>query len=271
MLGCATNLLVRPDDATHARAMTRLSQTAARLDQSGASDVERLLFLQAESLYRYRFTPPQPGAGAVLASIAAVAIELPALQSVAGSFDLLELRLRAADGAIQLWETLLDRFPHSVLRPWAMYRLGWAYRSAVTRGFPHQSPEELFDALSNTELATLAAQAREVPRKSPGVATALSLIPGGGQLYPGELINGLVRLDAALVAASAILVPVALAWQRREELSWKNDWPLLLSGLLGAIVLSVDYALSYQDALRAVMQFNERSEEIFEAAHPAAP
>ena len=39
----------------------------------------------------------------------------------------------------------------------------------------------------------------------------------------------------------------------------------------GLIVLSIDYSFAYQDALRAVMQFNEREEIKFEDQHPGAP
>jgi hypothetical protein len=39
----------------------------------------------------------------------------------------------------------------------------------------------------------------------------------------------------------------------------------------GLVVLSIDYSLAYQDALRAVMQFNEREETKFEDRRPDAP
>ena len=57
-----------------------------------------------------------------------------------------------------------------------------------------------------------------------------SIVPGGGQLYAGEVANGLVRLLIAVGAAAAVLVPLGVAWQRREDLTWQRDWSLLLSG-----------------------------------------
>jgi hypothetical protein len=39
----------------------------------------------------------------------------------------------------------------------------------------------------------------------------------------------------------------------------------------GLIVLNVDYTLSYQDAMRGVVEFNDRVEADFEARHPEAP
>ena len=51
----------------------------------------------------------------------------------------------------------------------------------------------------------------------------------------------------------------------------RGDWPLLVTGIAGAIILATDYSSSYQDALRAVLEYNERSEAAFENSHPAAP
>jgi hypothetical protein len=39
----------------------------------------------------------------------------------------------------------------------------------------------------------------------------------------------------------------------------------------GLILFSVDHTLAYQDALRAVMQYNEREERAFEDQHTDAP
>ena len=44
-----------------------------------------------------------------------------------------------------------------------------------------------------------------------------------------------------------------------------------MSGVVGAAILVTDYSLSYQDALRAVIEYNERHEQAFEDAHPDAP
>ena len=76
---------------------------------------------------------------------------------------------------------------------------------------------------------------------------------------------------AALASAAMIVVPAAIAYGRRDDLSWGGDWPLLATGLAGLFILSIDYTTSYQDALRAVVQFNERAEEDFERDHPTAP
>lgn len=90
-------------------------------------------------------------------------------------------------------------------------------------------------------------------------------------MYVGETANGIVRLAVALAAVTAIVVPVVVAYNRRGELRWSHDWPLLASAFGGVIVLSVDYTTSYQDALRGVVQWNERAEAAFFAAHPDAP
>jgi len=39
----------------------------------------------------------------------------------------------------------------------------------------------------------------------------------------------------------------------------------------GLVVLSIDYTDSYRDAMRGVIQWNERAEAAFEDTHPLAP
>jgi len=232
------------------------------------------MFLQAESLYRYRFVTPTRSAGAYLAQAGAALIELPVLESLAGSLDLYSLRLRTSDGAVQLWETLIDRHPSSPLAPLALYRLGWAYRSSMASGFPRDSDRafaELARCCHDTAVAPFAAAARRVPWKSPGTATAWSLVPGLGQMYVGEYGNGTARLAIALAAAAMIIAPAAIAYERRHDLSWHDDWPLIITIAGGATILAVDYSSSYQDAMRGVVEYNERAEAEFERAHPDAP
>ncbi len=236
------------------------------------------MFLQAEALYRYRFEPPTRSYGGYLAEGAAAAFDFPAFQSVAASLDLFDLRLKANDGAIQIWETLLARYPRTTLRPLTLYRLGWAYRSKITAGFPRNEPNELFQALQQeyptSPLAPLAAEAERVARKSQDTATRWSIIPGAGQIYAGETGNGLTRVGIALVGAALVIVPSILAAvkaSRNEDISTGEG--LVYAGVAvgGLVVLSIDYTLAYQDALRAVMQFNERQEMKFEDRHPDAP
>lgn len=232
------------------------------------------MFLQAEALFRYRFESGRRSTGAVFAELAASATDLPMLESVAGSLDLYALRLQVSDGAIQLWETLLDRSPKTPLRALTLYRLGWAYRNVMATGFPGSS-NVVFDALiaqhRDSPLAPLAAAAKQVPYKLSRTATAWSIIPGAGQLYAGEYGNGALRLGVALAAATAVIVPVTIAYERSGDLAWNDDWPLLVSGIVGATVLAIDYTTSYKDALRAVLEYNERHEAAFEDAHPDAP
>jgi hypothetical protein len=68
-----------------------------------------------------------------------------------------------------------------------------------------------------------------------------------------------------------IVSPVVIGYNRRSELQWSADWPLLLSAVAGLVVLNVDYTVSYEDAIRAVIQSNEREQALFEARHPEAP
>lgn len=276
MGGCsASSVLVHPDDPTFAQAQQRMDRTITVVEEIKPPPAERALFLQAESFYRYRFEPPAHSPKSFLAQAGAAITDFPALQSFAGSLDLLDLRLRASDSAIQLWETLLVRYPHTTLRPLTLYRLGWAYRNVSIEGLPRQSPDEAFDELikeePNSPFALLAQDAKAVPWKSKAKAATRSLVPGLGQIYVDETRNGLTRLAVAVAAAVAVVAPIYIAAQRGSDLAWNRDWPFLATGLGGLIVLNFDYASSYEDAMRGVVEWNERAEAAFNHAHSEAP
>jgi hypothetical protein len=275
LAGCASSVVIRPDDPVYAHARERLARTQTEIERLPASPDEKLRFLHAESFYRYRFVIPERSLGGQLALAAAVLVELPVFQSLSGSLDLLDLRLRSYDAATQLWESLLAERPATALRPLLLYRLGWSYRSTGVSGLPRESGDEAFDLLIRDDpdapIAAAARAAKVVPWKSKGTATGWSLIPGLGQMYVGEYLNGTIRLGIALASAAMIVVPIVVAYQRRDDLTWGNDWPLLATGLTGLFVLSIDFTTAYQDAIRGVVQFNERAEEAFEREHPDAP
>ena len=272
---CAGPLvLLGAPDATFARGQERMGRIAKCVQQVEASEEEQRLFLQAEGFYQYRFALPRRGAWSYLAQGAAALTDFPAFQSLAGSLDLADFRLRTHDGAVHLWEALLHMYPNSPLRPLTLYRLGWAYRNLGVAGFP-QTSAAAFNALANdyagTPLAGLAAEANAVAWKAKDTATGLSLIPGLGQMYVGEYLNGTVRLSIGLASGAMVVAPLIIGIVRRNELTWKRDWPLLLTGFLGIVVLSIDYTAAYQDATRGVVEFNERQEAKFDDSHPGAP
>ena len=263
------------EDKVFASALQRYQRTRTLVDKDAVGAPEVPIFMMAEGICRYQLQFPHRGFGVYAAQAVAVALELPALQAVAGSLDLFALRLKSADGAVQLWETLLAWYTRTTLAPLTLYRLGWAYRNASASGFPRESGKEAFDELllkyPQSPLVPLVMQANKVPWKSTEAATAWSVLPGLGQMYVGEYGNGAVRLAVALSAAAMIVAPVAIGYNRRSELEWRGDWPLLLSAVLGFVILNVDYTVSYEDAIRAVIQFNEREQARFEARHPEAP
>jgi hypothetical protein len=279
MCACSpSSILIRKDDQTYARSKERFERTWRLIEAAPSAKPEAAVFLQAEALYRYRLEPPRRSVGGYLAQGAAAALDFPAFQAIAASLDLFDLRLKANDGAIQIWETLLDWYPQSSLRPLTLYRLGWAYRSKITAGFPRENPNEVFDLLlrdyPTSSLAPLARSALAVPWKSQSTATGWSVIPGAGQIYAGETGNGLTRIGVALVGAGLVIVPsvlAALKANRGEHISTGEGFAYSGVAVGGLIVLSIDYTLAYQDALRAVMQFNERKERDFEDRHPEAP
>lgn len=271
LIGCAPSALIPRQQASFARAQARLTRTTVHLRSVAAADEEKVLFMQAEAYHDYRFDPGAGAGWSTLAQIAAAATDFPGFQSLAGSLDLLTLRLQSDDGAVLLWETLLDRYPQSALRPLTLYRLGWAYRNTSAQGLPRNS-EKAFAALSKDDadsgLASLAMEAQAVPWKSKNAAATLSLVPGLGQGYTGHWGNGAVHFSLALASLAMIVVPSIEAYNRHQDLNWGQDWPLLFTGFAGLVLLSVDYTHAYQDATREVMEFNEAREDEFEAAHP---
>jgi hypothetical protein len=271
---CAHSVLIARDDTTYRRALERYRRMRQLVTQTLAPDSEQDEFMMAEGLFRYRFAAPQRNPVSYVAEIGASLVDIPALEALAGSLDLFSLRLKTNDGAVQLWETLLANDPTTPLAPLALYRLGWAYRKTVVSGLPRDS-DRAFDALikqhPESELVPLAVAAKQVLWKSPGKATAWSLVPGLGQIYVGEYGSGVARFAIAMAAAAAILVPAAIAYERRDDLSWNHDWPLLVSGVVGGMVLTIDYERSYEDALRGVIELDERREAEFEDVHWEAP
>jgi hypothetical protein len=274
---CGGSVLIRREDPTFARAQARLEHTHQEVARAGAPPAQAALFLQAEGLYRYRYDLPARSLGQYAAQALAVATEFAPLQALAASAGMFDLRLRAYDGAVQLWETLLAHHPETPLRPLALYRLGWAYRSVQTSGLPREDPAEAFAELGRRDpaspLVPLAAAAAAAPWKSQETAIALSIIPGAGQAYTGEWGNGAARLTVALVAAAIAVVPIVVLYDRWQDDRFfeRANWAWAGTSVLGIILLNVAYTTAYQDAQRAVVQFNERAEARFEQDHPEAP
>jgi hypothetical protein len=272
---CTSSVLIRPDDQTFARAERHLVATAAYVQGAKPPPEEAALVLQAEGLYRYRFDPPARGFQNYATEFAASAIEIPALQSVSGALDIFDLRLRMSDGAVQLWETYLARYPKSSLRPLVLYRLGWAYHSTGAAGLPRQSGQEAFAQLRrdypDSPFSALAAETQGLDWKSKDAATGWSVIPGLGQMYVGSYGPGSIHLLVAAAAVTMMVAPLAVAYERRHDLTWEGDWPLLAIGVGGLLVLSLDYTVAYQDAIRRVVEWNDRIESAFEDQHPGAP
>lgn len=274
--GCSgSSILIRADDATFVEAQSRMTRMAARVNELNPPRAERTLFLQGESFYQYRFNPPPRNTKSFLAEAAAAMTDFPAFQALAGSLSLLDIRIRASDSAIQLWESLLLNYPKTQLRPLTLYRLGWAYRNVSVEGAPRESPDEAFDDLikesGGTPLASLAQEAKSIDWKSKRTAASRSLIPGLGQIYVGETGSGIVRMGVAAIAVAAIVIPILIARRRSADLNLKHDWPLMATGFGGLVLLSLDYTSSYEDAMRGVVQWNERAENDFNRTHPSAP
>jgi hypothetical protein len=97
--------------------------------ETTACAVTRTTDCAVESFYRYRFGLRLHGARSLAAQVAAAAIDFGPLSVLAAGNGIADLRLTAYDGAAQLYEAQLERYPSGKLAPLALYRLGWAYRS----------------------------------------------------------------------------------------------------------------------------------------------
>ena len=270
LYACSTNsVLIRQDDQTFSKAQQQFQRTEKMVDEFKPEPSERSLFLQAEGFYRYRFLPPKRSTAKYWAEAAAAITDFPGFQSLAGSLDLQDLRFRAPDSAVQLWETLLELHPQTNLRPLTLYRLGWAYRSVGAPGLPRSSDEafnELIKDQPNSSLAEFAKEAKTIPWKSKETAAVRSIIPGFGQMYLGETRNGLVRLGIAVAALVAVAAPVYAAAHGGHTSSLDA-----VAGVGGLIVLSFDFTSSYEETMRGVVRWNERAESEFNLTHPSAP
>ncbi|MGZ6142414.1 MAG: tetratricopeptide repeat protein [Myxococcales bacterium] len=267
LAACASSPLIRPDDAEFRAAQARLLATEVQVRGGQAPPEEQALFLQAESFYRYRWSLHLHDGRAYALQTVAAALDFGPFSALASGNGVSDLRLEAYDGAAQLYEAQLARFPEGKLATLSLWRLGWAYRAAQSAGFPRTSEQAFTElAAKGDPLSPLAAEALKVPWRSQDTAIALSILPGLGQIYAGETLNGVVRMVLGLGFATLMTAPLVVA-ARQSSLGWQRvAW-----SSLGFIGLQVVYTTSFQDAQRAALEFDEREEAAFMAAHPAAP
>lgn len=265
---CAASPLIRTSDPEFVAAERALTETSARVQRDAGSPAEAALFLQAESFYRYRYALRLHDSRAYALQTLAAATDFAPIAAAASGNGISDLRLTAYDGAAQLYEAHLALYPRGRLAPLSLWRLGWTYRAAQGDGFPRQSDEAFGDLIRrrDAELAPLSAEALATPFRSQDTAMGLSLLPGLGQIYAGETLNGVVRMIVAVGFAAMLALPL-IAAAHQDSLGWTRI-AVSTAGLIG---LQVSYTTAYQDAQRAALEFDEREEAAFAAAHPRAP
>src|SRR5262249_32480938 len=92
LAGCGQSVLIHNSDASYPRAIEHLQRTRQLVTESLAPEDDQAIFLQAEGFFRYRFAPPGRSFGSYIAQATASIIDLPVLDSLAGSLDLYSLR-----------------------------------------------------------------------------------------------------------------------------------------------------------------------------------
>ena len=268
LVACAASPLIRPGDPDFERAQERLVRVAEQVRAEAASPREAALFLQAEAFFGYRYQLRLHGARSYAAQTLAAVLDFGPFSALAAGNGVADLRLQMYDGAAQLYEAHLARYPQSKLRPLALWRLGFAYRAGAADGFPRDEGQALAElvSLQDPTLSPLAALAQKVPWKSQDTAVGLSVLPGLGQIYAGETWNGVVRMVLAAAFATVFALPLVQALQH-DSLGWKR----IAVSTAGFIGLQVVYSTAFQDAQRAALEFDERQEAAFLSAHPEAP
>ena len=260
-----TSVLIQHDDNAFSKAQTHLQEIKKEIEKVDPPSTEANIFMQGEGFYQYRFTPPPKSNAKYFAEAASAITDFPAFQSLAGSLDMIDLRFRASDSAVQLWETLLQEHPNTVLKPITLYELGWAYRNIGAQGFPRSSDEvfnELIQEKPNSHWAILAKEAKKIPYKTKDEASFYSMIPGMGQIYLDETQSGLTRLGIAILGLVAVAVPVYNA-SRGHHTSYAST----ALGLGGLITLSFDFTNSYENAIQGVVKWNEKAESDFQSRY----
>ena len=274
---CAPSVLIKKDDPKFEHARERFLKTVIQIQTEAHSDnigignisADMALFLQAEAYNRYRLEMQEPSARSVATKALAATTDFAPLSVWAASTEINQLRMQSYNGAAQLYEAFLDRYPDSKLRPLALYRLGWVYRNVSIEGFPRNEQEALEELLRKypaSPYAPLAMEMNRIPFKSQATATAWSLIPGAGQMYVGDWTLGVIHLSIATAFAAISIVPPLLMVKNQ-----KLDWLGLGISLAGIVGLQVSYTIAYQDAQHKAIRSNENQEMEFERKHPEAP
>lgn len=163
------------------------------------------------------------------------------------------MRHHQLDAAIVTLHNLLTLSDSAVVRDEAFYRLGWIYieaglwdnaRSNFNKISPQAREKYKLERLSN-ELD----QAGAIPRKNPGLAGALSVVPGAGYLY-------LQRYQDALIA---FLLNGVFIWASYEAFDNDNN---ALGALLSFFELSF-YAGSIYGTVSSAHKYNRTKTEQF--------
>jgi len=234
--------------------MIRRPPRSTRKESSAASDV---------------YKRQHQSTRALATKVIAAATDFAPISVWAASTEINQLRMQSYNGATQLWETMLLKFPNSQLKPLTLYRLGWSYRNVSIDGFPRNDIDVL-DALTNeypsSPYTPLAKEMMSLPFKTQNKAAAWSLLPGAGQMYVGDWKLGVLNFSIASGFAAMAVIP-AITMVNNKKL----DWLGLGMTTVGIIGLQVTYTVSCEDAQRRAIKFNENQEREFEIHHPIAP
>ena len=162
----------------------------------------------------------------------------------------------SAQGIASL-KRFLSEHKESSLAPRAHFTIGmlhidngeWAQANSVWNDVFLTYPESPFAKVSE-KLAHTVKNADALPRRSPTIAVALSaLIPGSGQVYSGQTMNGLYAFVSVAVLGSASFY---YADQKRYEVA-------IPVGVLGIFL----YGNSIHQSIQTARAFNLQQEQHF--------
>ncbi|MBI4640722.1 MAG: tetratricopeptide repeat protein [Candidatus Tectomicrobia bacterium] len=164
------------------------------------------------------------------------------------------MQLGEYEGAIELYREMAERYRATPIGFKAEYSLGWAYlrrreweqARSVFQAIHPESPHFL-DA---QWLSGMVSRGSELPQRSPRIAGVLSaLIPGAGQIYAGEAVDGIISLGVNGGFLGAILASLRAG--------------LGVAGGIAAFFEWGFYEGNIRSAALAARQFNRATQETF--------
>jgi outer membrane protein assembly factor BamD (BamD/ComL family) len=148
--------------------------------------------------------------------------------------------------AIRLFQELIRQYPQSPFAQRAAYLIGWGYVQQRRWPEAHEAFAQVeatspYDA-SAERLASALAVPPELPHRSPTVARILStVIPGTGQIYTGQTLDGLIGLGVHGALIAGTIASVGAGLEGAAGISAFFTWGFYRTQMSNAATLATDF------------------------------